>query len=139
MNIILDSNIIFSSLIKNSTTRKLILKNKELFILPEFVFEELNKHKSELLLKTRIASDEFQELFQSIISDINIVPKKYSDEHMLEAIRIVKDIDMGDASFIACALLYPDSIIWSDDKALKKQKEVKVLNTKEIIELLSRK
>lgn len=58
---------------------------------------------------------------------------------MLEAIRIVKDIDMGDASFIACALLYPDSIIWSDDKALKKQKEVKVLNTKEIIELLSRK
>jgi predicted nucleic acid-binding protein len=77
-------------------------------------------------------------LFEFIISNITIVSKEKSNPYMLHAIEIVNTIDVGDASFIACALLYPDSIIWSDDKALKQQKEVKVLNTKEIIELFKK-
>lgn len=59
-----------------------------------------------------------------------------STPHRKEAFEAVKDIDPDDAIFIACALAYPNSILWSDDKKLKKQKTVTVLNTKEIIKTL---
>ena len=52
MNIILDSNVLFSALIKDSATRKIILKHEEAFLFPEFIFEEMEKHKEELLQKS---------------------------------------------------------------------------------------
>ena len=56
-----------------------------------------------------------------------------------EALEIVKDIDRDDAVFIGCALAYEDSVIWSNDRKLKKQDKIKVLNTGEIILLIGRK
>ncbi len=38
--------------------------------------------------------------------------------------------------FIACALSQPPSIIWSDDKPLKGQHQVMVLNTSEVKEIM---
>lgn len=45
MKIIIDSNILFSALIKNSTTRKLILEHDGYFLFPSFIIEEMEKHK----------------------------------------------------------------------------------------------
>ena len=52
-----------------------------------------------------------------------------------EALEIVKDIDIDDTLFVACALAFPNSIIWSDDKKLKEQNKINILNTKEIMDL----
>ena len=96
MKIVIDSNVLFSALIKDSSTRKLILKYGGFFLFPSYIFEEMEKHKE-------------------------------------QAVEIVKNIDLDDAIFVACALAYPESVIWSDDKKLKNQKEVKILNTGEMI------
>ena len=53
-----------------------------------------------------------------------------------EALEIVKNIDTGDVIFIACGLAYPDSMLWSNEKKLKRQSRVKVLNTEDIIKIL---
>ena len=53
-----------------------------------------------------------------------------------QALEIIKEIDIDDVLFVACALAFPHSIIWSEDKKLKNQNQIKVLNTKEIIDLL---
>ena len=55
-----------------------------------------------------------------------LVPKESLASHRDDALSIVKDIDTDDAVFIACALAYPNSIIWSDDKKLKKQDKIKL-------------
>jgi len=34
--------------------------------------------------------------------------------------------------FIACVLAYPDSILWTNDKNLKKIEEINIMNTSEI-------
>jgi len=48
----------------------------------------------------------------------------------------VKDIDPDDAVFVACILAHPNSILWSDDKKLKKLKNITVRNTQEIMHTL---
>lgn len=53
-----------------------------------------------------------------------------------KAISIVKDIDIDDVLFFACVLAYKDSFIWSNDKRLKTQKIVRVLNTTEVFQIL---
>ena len=42
MKIVLDSNVFFSALIKDSLTRKLILEYDDLFLFPEIILEEMN-------------------------------------------------------------------------------------------------
>ena len=55
-----------------------------------------------------------------------LIPKESLKVYRAEAVNIVKGIDTDDAVFIACALAYPNSIIWSDDKKLKKQDKIKL-------------
>lgn len=138
MNIIIDSNPLFSALIKDSITRRTILEYDGFFLFPSFIFEEMQKHKAELLKKSRMPEEDFGKLLQLILRKVVVVPNEVIVPHKKEAFGIVKEIDQDDVIFVACALAYPNSIIWSNDRKLKEQEKVKVLNTKEIIELLKR-
>ena len=72
-----------------------------------------------------------------LLQKVSIVPNEVLIPYRKEAYEAVKGIDPDDAIFIACMLAYPNSILWSDDKKLKKLKQTTVLNTKEIIDILS--
>jgi len=137
MNIIIDANVLFSALIKDSITRKIILEYDGFFLFPSYVFIELEKHKEELLEKSKMNDGEFNKLLQIILKKVLVVPNQTLLPYKEKAFEIVKDIDPDDVLFIACALAYPNSIIWSNDKELKKQDIIKVLNTEEIIEFFS--
>lgn len=137
MRIILDSNILFSALIKESTTRRLILEYESLFLFPYFIFEELHKHKVELIRKSGLNADEFNKLLQLLLQKVELVHNDVLMKCREEALTIIKGIDQDDVLFIACALAYPDSILWSDDKRLKKQLGVEVLNTSEMMARLN--
>ena len=67
-----------------------------------------------------------------------IVPKEMLKPYKEKSINIIGKIDMDDAVFFACALAYENSIIWSDDKKLKNQDKIQVLNTKEIIHTIEK-
>ncbi len=136
MIIIIDANILFSALIKNSKTREIILKSDEFFLFPSYIFIEMQKHKDDLLKKSGMLEKEFRRLLQLILSKVLIVPNEVLIPYQKAAWEIIKDIDPKDVLFVACALSYPNSVIWSNDKRLKKQTKVKILNTQEIVDLL---
>ncbi len=136
MRIIIDSNILFSALIKDSTTRKLILKYDDFFLFPSYIFEEMENHKQELMQKSKMDSEDFERLLQLLLTKVFIVPKEVLTTYRKKALGIVQNIDPDDAVFIACAMAYPESVIWSDDKRLKEQNEVKIINTTEMMEYL---
>lgn len=136
MNIIIDSNELFSALIKDSVTRKIILDYNRFFFFPSFIFEEVQEHKKELLKKSGMSEEDFNELFQLILKKVVIVPNEVLVPYKKEAFEIVKSIDPDDVLFVACALAYTNSILWSNDRKLKKQSRVEVFNTEEIIKLL---
>lgn len=131
MNIVIDSNILFSALIKDSLTRRLILDYGGLFLFPEFIFEEMEKHKKELLTKSKMDKQDFNRLLNIMLRKVIIVPNELIRAYKKEALHILRDIDVNDIAFIACALACRDSILWSDDKDLKRQTRIRIMNTKE--------
>ncbi|HIH37705.1 PIN domain-containing protein [Candidatus Woesearchaeota archaeon] len=137
MKIVVDSNVIFSALIRDSTTRRQILECDNMLLFPVYIFEELEKHKDELMSKSRMEKEDFDALLHLLLSKMIIVPTTSLKPHKEEAVSIIRNIDMDDAVFIACALAYPGSIIWSDDKKLKLQQRIRVFNSSEIKEVLS--
>ena len=132
MRIVLDSNVFFSALIKDSFTRRLILEYNNTFLFPEIIFKELIKHKDILLKKSGLNQKDFSTLITLLLTKVELVEESDLHKHKEEALNIVKNIDVNDVLFIACALAFPNSILWSDDKALKKQSNVKVIGTNEI-------
>ena len=136
MNIIIDSNVLFSALIKDSITRRIILEYNGFFLFPSFIFEETEKHKETLLNKSQMNTKDFNMLLNILLRKVMIVPTEVLFPYRKEAYEIVKDIDPDDSLFIACALAYPDSFIWSDDKKLKQQSKIRIVNTLEMLSFL---
>jgi predicted nucleic acid-binding protein len=136
MRIVIDSNILFSALIKDSTTRKLIMEYDGVFLFPSFIFKETEKHKEMLLKKSGMDKEEFDKFLAIILQKVYVVPEEALMRHRKEALELTKKIDINDSLFFACALAYADSAIWSNDRRLKNQSSVKVLNTSEIKKLI---
>lgn len=97
MNIVLDSNILFSALIKDSLTRRLILEHDGLFLFPSYIFEEMEEHKEELIHKSKMDKEDFDKLLKLLLKKVLIVPEGVMNSYKHESIEIVKDIDLDDA------------------------------------------
>ena len=138
MKLIVDVNIILSALIRDSSTRKLILESGHDLFFPEPSFEKIMKYRDYIIEKAGLREDSFLDLMQTRFKYIRVVPTKAILKHWDEAKEIMDSIDKEDVTFIATALSLDDSIIWSNDKDFEKQKKVKVLKTKDIIELFSK-
>jgi len=133
MNIVVDTNIFISALIKDSTTRNSIVNSKDNLLFPEFEFNEIEEHKEEILEKSQLSENEFNSLFSNLLKYVQIVKTKEIINYKKQAFDIIGKIDEDDVIFIATALAYNASI-WSDDTDFKKQDKIKILTTKEIVE-----
>lgn len=137
MQIVIDSNILFAALIKDSLIRKILFLSDIDFIFPYLMFEELEKYKSKLVEKSKLSNQEFNIILDKIKKRLTLIETEHLIPYRKEAFELVKEIDPKDYLFIACSLYCSNCIFWSDDKALKKQNKIKVLNTLEIIDLLN--
>lgn len=121
MNIVVDTNIIFSALISaNSTIPEMIIapfRNFK-FYTSEFLFEELDSHKNKLQKTSRLSEKEIDraktELFKYIsVISLDIIPQKIWEE----AERLTFDIDPDDIPFVALTI-FLDAYLWTGDKIL---------------------
>jgi len=133
MTFILDSNIIISALIKDSKTREIIAKTDQKFLIPEIVIDEIRKYKGLIIEKSKMSEEDYTTVLKKLLSYIEVIPNEVTEQNLEKAIKIMADIDIKDVIFIAAALSYPDSKIWSDDKHFERQNEVKILKTKEMV------
>lgn len=135
MNIVIDTNIFISALIKRGICREILTNLKVNFLLPEFELEEIKTHKEEIIKKADLTEKEFDVLFLRLLKYVKIIPVYISKKYKEEAIKIIGKVDLDDVQFIATALVF-NCPIWSDDKHFKKQKIVKILTTKEILKFM---
>ncbi|MFH0874951.1 MAG: PIN domain-containing protein [archaeon] len=132
MDLVIDANILFAALIKNSGTSDIIFKHK--LYAPEFIFEEFKKYKDELREKTKRTEEDFNELFDIFERTVILIPKEEIEPFLIKAKNISPDLK--DIPYIALALKLKYAV-WSNDKQLKnKQKEVTVFSTEDIIRIL---
>jgi len=130
MELVIDSNILFSALIKDSTTCELMFNESLKLFAPELMIEELKFYEDLILKKSHRSNDNFIEILYSLKEIITIIPKDDFSNFMEEAKSITPDQD--DFMYFALALKLKIPI-WSNDKKLKQQDKVKVYSTEEII------
>lgn len=133
MKVVLDTNVLISALIRNSTTRRLIIETDAELVYPEAGIKEIKKHRGLIIRKSGLGEKEFNSVFNLLLEYIELVPDNLLESTLKEAGDIMLKIDEKDVVFIATALVFEDAKIWSDDKDFKKQNRIPVITTPEIL------
>jgi len=134
---IVDTNRIIAGLIRDSTSREILLNPNFEFYTPDFLLSEIKTHKDLIMKKGDLSERKFNTIYELLIDRINVLPKSDIMDHIDEAKQIIGNIDRDDVTFIALALAISNNGIWTEDKHFKKQNKIKIWNTKEILDLLN--
>ncbi|MGM5482710.1 MAG: PIN domain-containing protein [Nanobdellota archaeon] len=134
MKIIIDTNVFLSALIKNSSTRKILMKSGWEFYYPEMSFHEVRKYKDFVIKKSKLSEGEYTNLITSLLKYVNLIPDEQIISNLDEAKNIMLNIDPDDVPFVAAKLSIENSFLWSNDTDFDKQTEVQVIKTKKIVE-----
>jgi predicted nucleic acid-binding protein len=130
MKIIVDTNIVFSSLLKkNNKFRDIIILNEEHeFITCRMLLVELFKHKNKIVENSKLSESEILELFYEILKNIELFNESYiSLDNWSLAYDLCHDIDTKDIVFIALTL-ETNGLLWTSDKNLKEKLQEKGFN-----------
>jgi predicted nucleic acid-binding protein len=132
MNLVIDTNIFISALIKNSSVREIIVNSGYNLLFPEFEFEEIRRHKQEIIKKSGSSEKEFDILLLRLLNYVKIIPANIILNYKRQAFEIIGRTDPDDIIFVATALAF-NCPIWSEDKHFRKQNKIKIITTKDMI------
>ena len=132
MKLVVDANILFASLIRDSLTAELLLSDKLTLFAPEFLLDEFLKYEHYILEKSNRSKEDFNHFLSILREEIEIIPEKKINPFIQKAEKFSPD--PKDTIYLACALTI-EAKIWSNDKKLKEdQDEVEVITTEELID-----
>lgn len=120
MIVIIDSNIFVSALITPNGTVASVLseKGRIQFLVLDYVIEEVENHAQKIADISAKAKKEVLTDFRNLIKGIGIIDKdEIPKKDLIEAKKIVQDIDIHDAYFVALHL-YKKHKIWTGDNEL---------------------
>jgi len=120
-------------LIKNSTTRKILFSSYFEFAAPEFIQEEILKHKEEIREKSNISNEEFDFLMNVSLEKVTLVPlEAYSS--LVGALK--KEVsDVKDIPYLACCKAIKAEGIWSHDPHMKQQIKIKIFTNIDMLNM----
>lgn len=137
MLLVVDANVVISSLLKKGITFDCFVLNSILekyrLVAPEFLLEEVEKHREELLEETNLPEDEFQEVMGFLSREIDTIPASQFEGSLSKGREVSPD--PKDFEYVALALKL-DCPIFSGDKKLKQQSEIEVLSPRELLDSL---
>ncbi|HJX50366.1 MAG TPA: PIN domain-containing protein, partial [Candidatus Nanoarchaeia archaeon] len=85
MKLVVDANILFAALIKQGKTLELLLHPFFELYSSEFIFQEFEKHRDEILNKMHISKEDFSNVFEKIKKIIIFVKEEDLIAYMEEA------------------------------------------------------
>lgn len=129
MDLVVDANVLFAALIKDSFSYRLLFNGKFRLFTPEYIFTEFEKHREEILEKTERTTEEFFRLLEILKRRIILVPLEELTPYVKEAEKLSPD--PNDLAYFALALKL-NCAIWSNDKKLKQQDKIAVYHTHEL-------
>ncbi|HMF32859.1 MAG TPA: PIN domain-containing protein [Candidatus Lokiarchaeia archaeon] len=125
----MDANIFIAALIKNSVTSDLLVEDTIRLYTPEFLLEEFEKYKEEILEKTHRSPENYKNFLEILMRRIEFIPREELDPFLAEAENISPD--PKDTIYFAIALRI-GARIWSNDKRFHDQKRVRIISTTEL-------
>jgi predicted nucleic acid-binding protein len=137
MNLIIDTNVLIAALIRDGLSRRIIIEADIEFYVAEESLLEIKGHEEAICLKAGINAAILRMTLKTIISHTSIISNSRLLNRWEASKEIIGHIDIGDVYFIAAALLFENSAIWSNDKVLKRQNKIPIYNTKEVLEIIN--
>lgn len=142
MELVIDTNILFSYFRENSFVNGTIKSGLFELFSPESALNELDKYSEVICSKSFISDARFRVLLEELKRHVSFMPTgEYSmffGEVKLIAGKLnQKDAEelLEDADFVAVSLKL-QTPLWSNDKVFKKVEGIKSFTTAEIVELL---
>jgi predicted nucleic acid-binding protein len=129
MRIVVDANVLFSALLKDSLTREIWFSSGLTLYSTKFMLVELSKYKSYLLGKYAGKEEDFNNLTIKLLSKVKFVDDSKLTPFLPAAESLISD--EKDQLYIALALKV-DAPIWSNDAGFKKQRRVRAYSTSEL-------
>ena len=135
--IIIDTNVLLAFLLTNDITRRIIVENPEVFMSPEYCFDELWEHRDRWN-KNDLPDSELLEVVNDVkrLFVMAVSPEVYSP-YISEGEKLTDDKE--DAPIIALALSVDNEGIWTYNTKHFKQEvfgeHIIVLSTKDVIKL----
>jgi predicted nucleic acid-binding protein len=121
MNLVIDTNIVFSAILNPKSNIGEILLNyqdKIKFYAPEFLLFEIEKYNSKIKKISKLPSEEILISKILVLNSITFISEELIlNKNWEKAFQLTKDIDEDDTPFVALALQM-DSKLWSGDKKL---------------------
>ena len=120
MKVVVDSNIIFSALLKspNRYCDTICLSGDE-FYTPKFMFVEIFKYKERIVRQSKMPEEEVLEMLYRLILNLRFFDETLiSTRNFLRAFQLVKDTDRNDLIFVALTFEIGGKL-WTSDLELK--------------------
>lgn len=133
MRCVVDTNILFSFFWKDSFTRQILVSPSNEFFSSELALKELIKYFPLISSKTGLSKKEFSYELNKLKTVVRFFPREHYKNFIRDAEKISPDKDDSDFFSLCLKLNLP---LWSNDRLLKKQDRVAVLNTEELIDVL---
>ena len=133
MRLVIDTNRIMAGLLKDSTSRRIILHRSFEFFAPDYIGTELFKHRPYLVKKAKIPEQDFDLLMHTLLDNIVLVPFEDFESEYQHSIDIMKPVDENDAPFLAVGIALGIGHIWTEDRHFQKQDLLQVCTTRDLI------
>jgi len=133
VDLVLDANILFATLVKDGTTSRLFFLDSLHLYAPEFLLEEFKKYESDIRAKTHRDAQDFERILSTFRDRLTFIAKDDVADSLEDAKRVSPD--PKDVPYLVVAIKLGISI-WSNDKHLKEQQRVKVLATRDLVKIL---
>lgn len=132
----MDANVLCAALLAKGKTAELLFSDQIEPVAPELLFTELERHKPELLEKTKLSENDFNTLLVLFRKKISVIPAVEFKDKLLEANKLLGE-HKKDTAYVALALKL-GCPLWSKEKALKKINKVVVLGADEVYRALKK-
>ncbi|MFB6246663.1 MAG: PIN domain-containing protein [Candidatus Pacearchaeota archaeon] len=103
MEVVLDSNVLFRNLISGGNILDLVFDNRLRIYAPLKLNDEIKNNKSEILSKSKLSKQEFDDLFSLVFEKINWVSKENYVNHLDKSEEILAE-HKKDKDFIALCM-----------------------------------
>ena len=128
-----DANILIAAYLRDSTVRRVVLLSDLQLLVPEFIFEELEKHLPELSRRAALSESRSTQLLERLRARFVTIPEELVSSNLQAGLEAMRDIDAKDAPYLAAALAVAAEGVWSDDPHMKRQHLVPCFTTAELL------
>jgi predicted nucleic acid-binding protein len=123
VNLVIDTNIVFSTLLNPHSAVGEILMNIQdhfTFFAPELLKEELKRYSPKISAYSKLNQHDLAEVEALLFSTITFVSEELiSEQSWIKAYELTKDVDEDDTPFVALGIEL-NAKVWTGDKVLSK-------------------